>query len=385
MNNNNNLYFMHLLENEMKCYFLSIIIIFLCPSFIHAQYRAHQVVKIPNKKGQMIQLYQESHALIIGVSDYDNWSDLKGVTEDVKAVKSALEMNGFQTEVIENPTSNQLKREIKKFIYGHGSKKDNRLLFYLAGHGKTLTLEYNNRMGYFVPTDAPIPEDNMVAFMEKAIDMGWFELYAEYIQAKHALFLFDSCFAGSIFEFRGELNYKGISEKIANPVRQFITSGKADEKVPDESIFREQFIIALNGNADSDGDGFVTGTELGIFLQREVKRLSRNNQTPQHAKILNRNLNKGDFVFQIKKSKINISFVWKNVQREWNKFKNNKKIDCNYLKKFIIDFEDKQRKLLKEAANSDEKLIKVDEIYNIVEKLTDKINNCKWGIGCQCK
>ena len=40
-----------------------------------------------------------------------------------------------------------------------------------------------------------------------------------------------------------------------------------EESVPDESIFRAQFARALEGEGDSDGDGYVTGTELGEFLQ----------------------------------------------------------------------------------------------------------------------
>jgi hypothetical protein len=50
------------------------------------------------------------------------------------------------------------------------------------------------------------------------------------------LFIFDSCFSGSVFATSraapGIIDYK-----IANPVRQFIASGAADETVPDKSVF----------------------------------------------------------------------------------------------------------------------------------------------------
>jgi hypothetical protein len=91
-----------------------------------------------------------------------------------------------------------------------------------------------------------------------------------------------------------------ISYKTANPVRQFITSGSADETVPDESIFRAQFVRALQGEADSDGDGYVTGSELGEFLQVSVVNYSRNAQHPQYGKIRNPNLDKGDFVLKLR-------------------------------------------------------------------------------------
>lgn len=95
------------------------------------------------------------------------------------------------------------------------------------------------------------------------------EEYALQIQAKHALFLFDSCFSGSLFALSRAVP-DIISYKTAQPVRQFITSGSANETVPDESIFRAQFMRALQGEADSDQDGYVTGTELSEFLQRTV-------------------------------------------------------------------------------------------------------------------
>ena len=55
-----------------------------------------------NQQGRHIELYQESHALIIGMSEYsDGWANLPGVKEDVQAVKVALEENGFQVKVQE--------------------------------------------------------------------------------------------------------------------------------------------------------------------------------------------------------------------------------------------------------------------------------------------
>jgi tetratricopeptide (TPR) repeat protein len=93
-----------------------------------------------------------------------------------------------------------------------------------------------------------------------------------------------------------------IGYKTSRPVRQFIASGNADEKVPDESVFRRQFVAALEGEADLNRDGYVTGTELGEFLQDKVITYTRNTQHPQYGKIRNEFLDKGDFVFQLAKA-----------------------------------------------------------------------------------
>lgn len=61
-----------------------------------------------------------------------------------------------------------------------------------------------------------------------------------------------------------------ISYKTAKPVRQFITSGSADETVPDRSIFLSQFLEALDGEADVNEDGYITASELCEFLFQKV-------------------------------------------------------------------------------------------------------------------
>ncbi len=258
--------------------------------------RGLHIATIKDQAGQEVGLYQESHALVIGVSDYTGgWPDLPGVKKDVQIVKAALEEQGFRVTMVEDSTRPQLEHAFNDFITQYGQAPDNRLLFYFAGHGHTLKLSYGEEMGYIVPTDAPNPYNDKFGFLAKAIDMQMIEVYAKRIQAKHALFLFDSCFSGSIFALSRAVP-ESISYKTAKPVRQFLTSGSAEEQVPDESIFRQQFIVALQGEADTNADGYITGSELGEFLQDKVTKYSKGAQHPQYGKIRNPNLDKGDFV-----------------------------------------------------------------------------------------
>jgi hypothetical protein len=87
-------------------------------------------------------------------------------------------------------------------------------------------------------------------------------------------------------------------------VRQFITAGTADQEVPNRSIFREQFVEGLEGRADTDRDGYITGSELGMFLQRNVTNYTKGAQTPQWGKIRLPQLDRGDFVFQLVKTHV---------------------------------------------------------------------------------
>ena len=40
-------------------------------------------------------------------------------------------------------------------------------------------------------------------------------------------------------------------------------------------MFRQQLVVSLRGEADTDRDGYVTGTELEEFLQKQVVQYSR--------------------------------------------------------------------------------------------------------------
>lgn len=245
-----------------------------------------------------VALYSQSHALLIGISDYTNgWPDLKGVDQDIEEVKGALEKNDFHVVIKKNLTKDQLDEAFTDFIAKYGQDADNRLLFYFAGHGHTIQTSYGDKLGYIVPIDAPNPHVNQTDFQAKAMEMAQIEIYAKRIQSKHALFLFDACFSGSLFAITRAVP-EAISYKTKEPVRQFVTSGDENETVPDKSIFRAQFISAITTKyADSNNDGYLTGTELGEYLQTNVVNYSRNSQHPQYGKIRHAALDKGDFVF----------------------------------------------------------------------------------------
>ncbi|MGH9843230.1 MAG: hypothetical protein ACREEM_31205, partial [Blastocatellia bacterium] len=151
---------------------------------------------------------------------------------------------------------------------------------------------------YIVPADAPVPDEgNPGPFKSFAISMSDIEKFAREIESKHALFVFDSCFSGSLFRVRSDSVPDSISDLTDRQVRQFITAGTEKQAVPDESVFRRQFVKALAGEADRDQDGYVTGTELGYFLRTTVTDYTRKMQTPEFGKIRDADLDKGDIVF----------------------------------------------------------------------------------------
>ncbi len=282
----------------VKTLFIFLFIFLIAPP-IFASKRGISRVEIKTQSGEEVGLYEESHALVIGVSDYTaGWPRLGGVREDVREVRQALEDNGFAVILVENPDRMEFEGAVRQFIVKHGRKENNRLLFYYAGHGFTQKLGYGGDMGYLVPRDAPDPNRDPEGFELNAISMQNIETYARTIGAKHALFVFDACFAGSIFNVTRAIP-KNIELKTAKPVRQFITSGSAEQEVPDKSIFRIEFVRALRGDGDLNEDGFMTASELGQHLETKVVEYRGEQQTPQYGKLNDPLLNQGDFVFKM--------------------------------------------------------------------------------------
>ena len=283
-------------------FFLASLLAAAIVSSAAAQERGIVPVPIKDKSGNQVGLYKGSYALVIGVSNYgEHWPTLRGVRDDVRVVSETLNSQGFKVLRVENPNYAELISKMNTFIRDYGFDPQNRLLFYFAGHGYTHKPSYASNdpeewMGYFLASNSPDPKYSHAEFVDNSLSMQRIEELALKIEAKHVLFVFDSCFSGSIFSMVRAIP-GDIKERTSKHVRQFITSGSADETVPDVSIFRRQFVSAIDGEADRNRDGYVTGSELGMFLEETVINLSRRTQTPQYGKLRHRRLNKGDFVF----------------------------------------------------------------------------------------
>ena len=256
-------------------------------------------VTVRTEDGEEFALYKDSYALVVGNGDYltkNGWNPLPGAVNDVKEIAEVLKRHGFNVTVKIDVTKAEFNKAFSDFIYKSGKDKDNRLLFYYAGHGYTTKSATGEDLGYLVMLDTPHPE-NEAEFDLYSIDMVKFVSDSKKIHAKHVLFMFDSCFSGTVLNLRNRATPPHITDRIKNPVRQFITAGRADEPVPDRSEFKKAFLNLLEGRVEEPTpDGYLTGIELGDYLYRTVPKFSQG-QHPQHGKIHDQQLNTGDFVF----------------------------------------------------------------------------------------
>ena len=160
----------------------------------------------------------------------------------------------------------------------------------------------NTKLGYIIPTDCPLLKKDPMGFATHAISMKDIESVSLRIRAKHVLMLFDSCFSGSLFALVRAAP-EDVTEKSSLPVRQYITAGREDEQVPDKSMFKRCLLLGLDGDADLTGDGYITGSELGMYLSDKVVNYTHRQQHPQYGKINNPDLDRGDFIFVPKVAK----------------------------------------------------------------------------------
>ena len=256
-------------------------------------------------QGNVHRIYDESNALLIGVGRYrkPGWPDLDAVIPQLTQLGFALQQHGFRVQKIFNPTSVELTAEVRAFVGSHGRKENARTIVVFAGHG--YADPDNVDFGFIVPSDAELPKSGS-NFYSKAIPISDFETWARQIRSKHALFIFDSCFSGTIFQSKSDPDravdrgksstdrWRFFRDTAALPVRQFIAAGGPKDVVPAGGEFLRQFQMGMNGSASAQGDGYVTGKEIGTWIEQ----MSTQSQRPHSNVIKIGSLSLGDMIFQ---------------------------------------------------------------------------------------
>lgn len=238
--------------------------------------------------------YQESFALIIGASEYKNrWSPLPGAARDADSLEKVLRNHGFKTTVLRDPRFPlQLKTELMQFFYKADNNRDNRIIIYYAGHGYV-----NKESAYLVMTEGidnrsennedalqEIPFTKHSSFLDL---MEVFRIMGDNMYSKHVLLVLDGCFLGKASDFIQKNQFFAttpndmppmIKKYLGAPGRFLLTSSTRDKSVPDISIFCEYFLKGINGEADLIKDGYITLSELKVYLQQNVGNISEGNQ-----------------------------------------------------------------------------------------------------------
>ncbi|HSB71995.1 MAG TPA: polysaccharide deacetylase family protein [Candidatus Methylomirabilis sp.] len=248
--------------------------------------------------------YRESWAAIIGIDDYRKWPRLRYAVNDATGVKEVLiQKYKFKPENIFTLMNQEATRENILSVLGdklgnpQAIKRDDRVFVFFAGHGITRKLPSGRDLGYIVPVEADVNN-----YHGQSISMTNFQDIAEAIPAKHVIFVMDSCYSGLGLTRggRADQSQNYLMEISRRTARQMLTAGGADQQVADNgpnghSIFTWTLLQALEGKADLNGDGFITGSELAAYIGPVVSNLSR--QTPAFGNLPGSE--GGEFVFEM--------------------------------------------------------------------------------------
>lgn len=275
-------------------------------------------------QSDVVNLYSSSYALVIGIDAYsDGWPKLKNAVADARAVADSLRRRGFGVDYYENTTSDSLRQIFRRFFIERGASPDSRLFVWFAGHGHTLEGE-----GFIIPSDGATPDDD-TGFRRTAMHLRDIGNFARLARSRHSFAIFDSCFAGTVFGATRAMPPPAIRRAVLNPVRQFLTSGSANQRVSDDGLFRRLFLEALDGKrrADANGDGYLTASELGLFMGDAVSNYTGNGQTPQFGPLRDPLYDKGDFVFLLDRQPIISSQSGQTDAVIWNSLRDSQRAE----------------------------------------------------------
>jgi uncharacterized caspase-like protein len=243
--------------------------------------------------------YTRQVAVVIGINQYERWPKLEGAVGDARHVTDSLRRRGFD-EVIElydaRATRQGILDALGTELRRHVAREDLAVVFF-AGHGQTETLANGEKRGYIVPVDSDPAQP-----FATAISMDRLQQLSETLVAKHIYFVMDSCYSGLGFvrSAVAPMPSEGYVEKMRSQrAVQMITAGQEGEKAYERGgrgVFTSYWLEALAGNADFDGDGFVTASEIGAYVPSNVTAATGNRQTPMFGTLLG----SGEIVLEVR-------------------------------------------------------------------------------------
>lgn len=232
-----------------------------------------------------------THVLAVGFSAYRerSWPALNG-RRDAERIQSLFLERGVPASNItlalpvpgSKPSLEEIIVRFGEQLTAAGSA-DSRVVIYIAGHGYTA-----DGIGYLVPPDAPDPNLSPSEFKLAAIPISTLLARVSALRASHVLLILDACFSGLALESlpRQRFPHPAPASDEQSRVLQVITAGSAGQTVADDGLFSELIVSGLVGSADLNLDGWISGTELGMYLRLRMTEATGGRQTPAFGNIV---------------------------------------------------------------------------------------------------
>jgi len=205
---------------------------------------------------------RRDYALLIGTDNYDSWDNLINPVNDTKTLAKELsEVYGFETDVLLDPTVEEVWSKLRK--YAMKSYMDNdQLLIFFAGHGQ---FDEVFGEGYIVCKDSKLTDQAKNTYISHVRLRN----IINNIPCKHTFLVIDACFGGTFDPLIARADVRGqdalygeiskgdfIKRKLQFKTRRYLTSG-GKIYVPDgrpghHSPFTRKMLEALRNYGGSD-------------------------------------------------------------------------------------------------------------------------------------
>jgi tetratricopeptide (TPR) repeat protein len=232
-------------------------------------------------------LYYKSWAVVIGINDYVVAPKLEHAVPDAKAIADSFRRLGFD-EVIELYDKDAgLKRltALLNDILPRKVGRQDRLVFFFAGHAGITQDMNGNDLGYLVPWDAQISN------AAKSITLDQLKEFSRRVMSRHVLFLLDTAVGGWDVTPPQQLSLEGRvapeveTEKRAIQVLTAASKGETVKRTESPDAFVQAIIAGLQGAADADKNGWLLASELAAYVAPVVEQRTGDTQHPQFARL----------------------------------------------------------------------------------------------------
>jgi len=253
------------------------------------------VTQVPQGASASVAVGGSIWSVIIGINylGNDEIPDLHYAEDDAARFKQTLIevsqglITDTRTRVLAGTSSpaasrNEIIRAVKAAAENAGPQDT--ILLYFSGHGVT-----DGEANYLVPVDgvADLPEDSSVPVTRI------FELLDASAAARTVIFL-DACHSGGVRAGTKEVTQRGAMEEafarqlLAEARGRVVLSSSGIDQVSLESaetggVFTHYLCEGLRGPANSNGDGYITVSEIAAYVTERVREWSfqnNENMTP---------------------------------------------------------------------------------------------------------
>jgi hypothetical protein len=213
---------------------------------------------------------RKDYALVFATDKYDNWGDLVNPVNDGNTIAEELRKTyGFEVEVIENPSQNEVFEKILEYNRKEYKPQDQLMIFF-AGHGQ---FDEDFGEGYIVAKNSLANDKSKTSYISHAR----LRSVINNIPSEHIFLAMDVCFGGT-FDPRiasSRATYEAddkelLVRKLSYKTRRYLTSGGKEyvsDGIPGEhSPFARKFLEALRSYGGSDR--LLTLVEVYSYLER---------------------------------------------------------------------------------------------------------------------